>query len=179
MMRSQPDLSSPRLHLTSLCEADQNAIFQLHSDAEVQYYLSRTKPTDQQASLAFIQKIKDGTRNQVWYYWALRAKQHSQDLIGTICLWQFNAERTQAELGYDLLPAYQKQGFMQEALETVMHFAKEQLKLKQVSATVNTENQASIRLLERNNFKWARKLEEEEKFSGEQGQEIDLYEFLW
>lgn len=179
MTGPQPDLNSDRIILTALRERDQVAIFQLHSDPEVQRYLSRKEPSNQQESLAFIRKIQDGVNRRAWCYWGLRLQEDPEHLIGTICLWQFNTEQTEAELGYDLLPTFQKRGLMQEAVETILRFAKDQLHLEKVAATVNTANQSSIRLLVRNNFNWIRKLDEDEKFSGEQGQEIDLYECLW
>lgn len=178
-MLKQPPLATSRLMLKAISVTDQKAIYDLHRDEEVLRYINRQAPANEQVALDFIEKIVGGVELQRWYYWGLYKKDRPADLIGTICLWQFNEDRSCAEIGFDLLPSEQRQGLMQEAVSTVITFAQEQLRLKKVEAMVRAENQASIRLLERNGFRFRRELAEDEKFSGEAPYSILLYECLW
>lgn len=72
--------------------------------------------------------------------------------VGTICLWNFSPENDSAEVGYELLPAFQGKGYMQEALAKVIEFGFEELALPALTACVHAENEASIRLLEKFDF---------------------------
>ena len=44
-------------------------------------------------------------------------------MIGTICFWNESADRKSAELGYELHPEYQGNGYMDEAMKEVIGFA--------------------------------------------------------
>lgn len=53
------------------------------------------------------------------------------------------------DIGFALLPQFTKKGFAYEAAKATMNYAKEVLKIDRVVAICNTDNQASIRLLEK------------------------------
>ena len=95
--------------------------------------------------------INMGIDEGKWYYWAITPKGNPQ-LVGTICLWNFNKTRTVAEIGYELHPAHQGKGIMQPAIETVVNFAFETLGLETVIAVTHNQNLASIKLLEKHGF---------------------------
>ncbi|MEL7425393.1 MAG: GNAT family N-acetyltransferase [Bacteroidota bacterium] len=177
-MIPQPTLPTARLLLQALNQQDQTAIHALHSDPEVQRYITREPPTDLEATAAFIQRIQEGVQAQRWYYWGLHLTPHPRQLIGTICLWQFTEGNTIAEIGFDLLPAHQGLGYMSEALQAVLHFAEGDLKLKTIRGLVHADNAACIRLLNKNRFMFVRELTPEEKFSSEQDLPIVLFERL-
>jgi ribosomal-protein-alanine N-acetyltransferase len=79
---------------------------------------------------------------------------HGQrDLIGSIGLYKWVDERLrQAELGYDLDPAWWGRGLMSEALGAVLEFAFGPMQVERVEATVMVGNDRSTRLLERAGF---------------------------
>ena len=72
--------------------------------------------------------------------------------MGTICLFDFSDDNSKAEIGFELLPAYQGKGIMQEAASKVVVFAFQQIGLKTIDACTHPENLGSIRLLEKLNF---------------------------
>ena len=53
------------------------------------------------------------------------------------------------DIGFALLPQFTKKGFAYEAAKATMNYAKEVLKIDRVVAICNTDNLASIRLLEK------------------------------
>ena len=177
-MIPQPTLTTDRLLLQALNQQDQTAIHTLHSDPDVQRYITQEPPVDLEASAAFIQKIQEGVQAQRWYYWGLHVKPQTRQLIGTICLWQFTEGNTIAEIGFDLHPVYQGRGYMSEALQSVLRFAEEDLKLKAIRGLVHAENKTCLRLLTKNRFAFVRELPPKEKFSSEQDLPIVLFERL-
>jgi RimJ/RimL family protein N-acetyltransferase len=60
------------------------------------------------------------------------------------------------DIGYALLPEFWSRGYAFESAYAVMSYAREKLGSKQVLAVVNPDNQSSIRLLEKLDFRYAR-----------------------
>ena len=73
-------------------------------------------------------------------------------MIGTVCLWNFSLDNKIAEIGYELIPDYQKKGFMTEAVNSVVNFAFNHLKLDKIEAYTHKENENSKKLLLTSNF---------------------------
>lgn len=146
---NNPILNTERLSLLPLSPYDGKAIFNLRSNTEVNKYLERSPPTDISEVEAFIEKITTGFETSKWYYWSIFS---NSELIGTICIWNFSNDKTIAELGYELHPKYQGNGFMSEALKTVVQFAFEKLHLKQLDAFTHKKNEVSTRLLLKHSF---------------------------
>lgn len=144
-------LKSPGLVLNALQDSDAATIHRLRSDPKVNQYLDRPASQSEQDALTFIHKIRKGIAANTSCYWALR--QHSNGpLMGTLCLWNFSAERQTAEIGYELLPAFQGKGYMQEALKEVIRFAFDRAGCRQLLAYTHKENLASSALLLKLNF---------------------------
>ena len=64
-------------------------------------------------------------------------------------MWNFSSDRKTAELGYDLLPEFFNKGIMSEALQQVILFGQETLKLNTIEAYTHQDNSNSIKLLEK------------------------------
>ncbi len=65
-------------------------------------------------------------------------------------------ELAQPDIGFAFLPDYWGKGFALEAATKVMKDARERLKLEQILAIVNPDNDASIKLLERLGLRFVR-----------------------
>ncbi len=74
------------------------------------------------------------------------------------------------DIGYALLPEFWSQGYALEAASAVVLYAREKLGLRRVVAVTNSDNQSSIRLLEKMGFKYERMV----RLSGE-APEIKLF----
>jgi ribosomal-protein-alanine N-acetyltransferase len=147
-----PILTTERLLLRQLEEADDIPISTLRSDESINKYIDRPKQSSIEEAKAFIKKISDGTAQGKSFYWAICLK-NNPALIGTICLWNFSDDRTTAELGYELHPKFQGQGIMNEAVKSVIKFSFDTIKLKTLEAYTHKDNESSTRLLLKNNFK--------------------------
>jgi RimJ/RimL family protein N-acetyltransferase len=60
------------------------------------------------------------------------------------------------DIGYALLPEFWSHGYALESASAVVSYAREKLGLKRVVAVTNSNNQSSIRLLEKMGFKYER-----------------------
>ena len=141
-----PPLVTPHYRLTALSAEHTGIIFELRSNEQVQQYLNRPLMRDWVEAEYFIKEITAGMQNGEFLYWVIHRK-GAETPIGTICLWQFNRERTQADLGYELLPDAQGQGVMTEVLPRIIAYARDTLELELLQACTNRENTPSLRLL--------------------------------
>ncbi len=140
-------LTTKRLTLRQLLESDVQEIFLLRSDKIVNKYLDRMPSQTLEDASNFIKNIKI---NEL-LYWAI-AQTDNRKLIGTICLFEVSVELKRCEIGYELLPDYQGQGIMTEAIEKIIEFAVDVLKLKTIEAFTHKDNQSSTKLLQIFNF---------------------------
>jgi len=146
-----PNLTTGRLKLRQLRIGDENEIMFLRTDERVNQFLGREKPKVIGDVIDFIKKVEAGVANNERLYWVITIGENNA-VIGTICLFNIDAEKDIAEIGYELNPAFHGKGIMQEAIVAVIDFAFNSLKLKTITAASHVANDRSIKLLERNNF---------------------------
>ena len=68
-------------------------------------------------------------------------------------MYGYSKEHRRAEMGYDLMSEHWGDGYMTEAVEAMVSYGFNKLGLERIEATVDPENGASIRTLEKNGFK--------------------------
>jgi ribosomal-protein-alanine N-acetyltransferase len=143
--------NTERLLLRPLVDADAPAIAILRSNDEVNRYIERAKFCTLEDAHAFIERIKEGTKNGKTFYWAICLKE-TGELIGTVCLFNFSEDKKTAELGYELNTPFHGKGFMNEAVAKVIDFCFSTLKLRRIKAFTHQDNKSSIKLLLKNGF---------------------------
>lgn len=148
---SFPNLRTQRLQLRSVEMNDAAALSALRSDKKVNQFLERTPATSVVEAISFIQQRQKDFADGKTIYWAITLKD-DDTVIGTICLWDYNIEKSQAEIGYELHPDYQGRGLMSEAVKAVTAFASANMKLNAITASVMHCNESSIHLLKKNHF---------------------------
>jgi len=146
-----PILQTKRLLLRQVKITDSDSILFLRSDKVVNQYIRRATPKNLGDSMQFIQKISKKIANKELIYWGI-SLQNSTGLVGTICLWNFSADKKIGEVGYDLHPAFHQQGIMGEALSKVVTYGFVSLQLHSIEAFTHRANEASKKLLEKNGF---------------------------
>ena len=147
-----PVLKTERLTLRQLASSDDNEIFVLRSNENVNKYLERKPSKSIDDAKTFIQTINKNIKKNDSIYWAITLN-NTDKLIGTICLFDFSDDNLMAEIGYELLPEFQGKGIMQEATSKVIDFGIQRIGLNLIKAYTHSENQSSTRLLEKFNFK--------------------------
>lgn len=159
--QSYPNLTTHRLTIRYPEHADAEKLSKLRSHPEVNRYLSRKDKTTLPEAEEFIQKISEGIFEGKWLYWAIILKE-TQELIGTVCVWQFSDDMKQAEIGYELHPDSQGKGYMSECLKCIIYFSLNTIGLKVLDAYTHFQNKASIRLLKKFGFQLEPDLQDEE-----------------
>ena len=147
-----PILKTERLTLRQLVVNDEQEIFTLRSDSEINKYLDRQLSNTIDDARNFINKVNENINKNDSLYWAITLSDKNV-LIGTICLFSFSDETDKCEIGYELLTNFQGQGIMTEALEKVIDFAFNTIKVQKIEAFFHIDNQSSIKLLEKFSFK--------------------------
>ena len=146
-----PILITERLRLRQLIIADEQEIFTLRSDTEINKYLNRQLSNTIGDARNFINKVIENINKNDSLYWAITLSD-SNVLIGTICLFGFSDENNKCEIGYELLTNFQGQGIMKEAVQKVIDYAFNTIQVQQMEAFIHRDNQNSIKLLEKLSF---------------------------
>jgi [ribosomal protein S5]-alanine N-acetyltransferase len=142
-----PILATERLALRQLQHTDDQEIFTLRSDSEINKYLDRQLANTIDDARNFIDKI---IKNNA-LYWAVTLSDKNI-LVGTCCLFGFSEENTKCEIGFELLTSFQGKGIMTEALKKVIEYAFNTIKVQKIEAFVHKDNTSSIKLLEHLSF---------------------------
>jgi ribosomal-protein-alanine N-acetyltransferase len=145
-----PILTTERLTLRRPQMNDEQEIFILRSDREINKYLDRQLSNTINDARDFISKVNENIDKNESVYWAITLRDQNI-LAGTICLFGFD-ENDNCGIGYELLTNFQGQGIMKEAAEKVIDYAFNTIKVQKMEAILHKDNQRSIRLLEECSF---------------------------
>ncbi|WBX74351.1 GNAT family N-acetyltransferase [Tenacibaculum pacificus] len=146
-----PELSTERLTLRQLSLKDKRAIFKLRSNKSINKLITRETPKNLNDAEAFIQTCLDGFETENCVFWAIQLAK-TNTIVGTIDLHAIDLENSYAEISYELNPDYQKEGFMDESMKTVLEFNTDTLQLKTIEAFTHQNNSDSTALLEKHQF---------------------------
>jgi [ribosomal protein S5]-alanine N-acetyltransferase len=98
-------------------------------------------------------------------YWGIALKE-TNELIGTAGFNLISFQNSRAEISYDLSPKYWGKGVMLRSIKAILKFADDALELVRIQATVITDNDRSLKLLERTGFRREGLLEKYEVVEG-------------
>jgi ribosomal-protein-alanine N-acetyltransferase len=146
-----PILTTERLTLRQLSTDDQQNIFTLRSDTEINKYLDREPSKTIEDAINFINKVNDNIKKNNSIYWVITLTK-TKTFVGTICLFNFSDEKNSCEIGYELMTKFQSQGIMKEAAEEVIAYSFQTLQFQKIVAFTHNENQHSTKLLTKFNF---------------------------
>ncbi len=104
------------------------------------------EPGEEPASLARLQDLTGLPSN-----WSLIDRE-SDVVIGTVGFIKWDRDEGSAELGFMIAPSRRRSGLMSEAILAVLAFGFGPLKLSEITACVQPDNTASIRMLEKLGF---------------------------
>lgn len=144
-------LQSKRILLRPIAESDYKIIFDLRSDKSVNKFIDRFVMKDIEESIEFIRKIIKYNVSGESCYWII-SQLDETSAMGTICLWNFNHDKTIAEIGFELLPAFQGYGYVSESIDLVLDFAFNDLMMKEITAWAHHKNFGSLKVLQKKGF---------------------------
>lgn len=147
-----PTLETKRLVLRKLSIDDLNEILFLRSDENILRFIGKEPAKDLNEAEDFLNRINKGIKENESILWGITLKDQTEKLIGTICYWNIGKQNYRAEIGYVLNPEYWRKGIMKEAIEKVLDYGFNEMKLHSVEARINVQNLPSALILEATGF---------------------------
>lgn len=145
-------LTTERLALRWIDEADAGAQFAVFSDPEVTRYWSRGPWTDPAQAREWIARTLADYRDGTGLRFAV-VLAASGETVGNVSLHAFSDQSRRCEVGYALARAHWGKGYATEALAALLDHGFDQLNLNRVEADIDPRNVASARVLERLGFR--------------------------
>lgn len=146
-----PNLKTNRLILRRMNLSDADQIFALRSNPEIMQFIPRPLIKTKEEALDFISAMDVTIDTNTVINWAITTKEDDK-LIGMIGFYRMKPENHRAEVGYILSAEFHGQGIITEALERIIQFGFEEMKLNSIEAVIDPENFGSEKVLLKNNF---------------------------
>ncbi|MBP4142453.1 GNAT family N-acetyltransferase [Flavobacterium sp. P4023] len=159
------NLETERLLLRRVDNNDLKEVFALRSNPETMKYIPRPLVTTNEEALAHIAMIESKIESNEGINWAITYKGDPK-LIGIIGHYRIKPEHYRAEIGYMILPEFNGMGIVTEAVQEVVKYGFEVMKLHSIEAVIDPDNLGSAKVLEKNNFKKEAHFIENEFFNG-------------
>jgi ribosomal-protein-alanine N-acetyltransferase len=145
------NLESNRLLLRRIIETDVDEIFELRSNPETMKFIPRPLAKTKEDALEHLETIDKNIENNKGINWAITLKGNPK-LIGIIGHYRLQPENHRCEIGYMILPQYNGQGIVTEAIQLVLEYGFDNLQMHSIEAVIDPENRASERVLQKNGF---------------------------
>jgi RimJ/RimL family protein N-acetyltransferase len=145
-------LLAERVRLRKLAQSDTAALFGMFSHPEVMRYWSRPAMTEMAQAELLVQQVLADYETGDSLPLAIERSDDSV-FIGNCTLHHFHETSRRAEIGYALARLFWGQGYMHEALKTLVTYAFEGLGLNRLEADIDPRNAPSARSLERLGFR--------------------------
>ena len=160
-----PNLETERLLLRRVNESDVNEVFALRSNLETMKYISRPLVKTIDDALEHIAMINAKIENNEGINWAITYK-GSPKLIGILGHYRIKTEHHRAEIGYMLHKEHNGKGIITEAVQEVVKYGFNEMKLHSIEAIIDPKNFGSEKVLQKCGFIKEAHFKENEFFEG-------------
>lgn len=143
---SFPILNTKRLKLVEITHHHDDSLYEILSLEEVTKFYGTNRFTFQAEASRLIDIFHKNFMDKRGIRWGIILKENHR-FIGTVGLNHLHLKNKRAEIGYELHPAYWRNGLTTEAIEAVLQFSFEKMELHRIGAVVYPENKASLNLL--------------------------------
>ncbi len=150
------DLNTDRLLLKNISGEDRDFVFSQFSDRVVNRYLFDAEPLSTIEGADKIINMFLQTEPRTHHRWVLIRKTDKVKM-GTCGFHCWDINKNVCDVGYDLKEEYWGNGYMQEALNAIIIFAKSNMKIKEINACIYPENMKSVAIAERLGFEFSGK----------------------
>jgi [ribosomal protein S5]-alanine N-acetyltransferase len=145
-VRSEPDLRAENLVLEPLVAEHAGALYEALRDERLYAYVPQQPPVSREAledrfRALSTRRSPDG--QELWLNWAVKGERG--DYVGWV---QATVRGDRADIAYIIFPTFWRRGYAFQASRRVLQHLADDRSVRVASATVDTENVASIRLLE-------------------------------
>ncbi len=140
-----PEIHTERLLLKQVLQADAATVLKGYSDVRINQFMSVAYHSleEVQAQLNWYNELY---QNKTGIWWGICLKS-TGEMIGNTGYHLWNHNHRSAEIGYWILPEFQRQGYALETLQGVVQYGFDHMHLHRIEAQVENENSASSTLL--------------------------------
>ena len=160
-----PVIETERLILRRITNDDVNEVFELRSNPETMKYIPRPLVKTTEDALEHVTMIEEKITSNIGINWGITLKGDSR-VLGIIGYYRMQPENYRAEIGYMLLPEYHGKGIISEAVNRLIAYGFDDLKLHSIEAVIDPENFASEKVLQKCGFVKEAHLKEAEFYEG-------------
>ena len=114
-------------------------------------FIPRPLAKTKEDALVHFKTIDENIENNKGINWAITLKGNPK-LIGIIGHYRIQPENHRCEIGYMILPQYNEQGIVSEAIKMILEYGFNDLQMHSIEAVIDPENKASERVLQKNGF---------------------------
>jgi ribosomal-protein-alanine N-acetyltransferase len=151
-------LETERTIIRQLQDSDLEAFYLICGNPEIMQYIGDGKALTKEKTKSWIEKSKQNYQNFGYGCWAVTNK--NNEFVG-YCGLVYPPNSKNIEIIYALGKEHWGKGLASEIVSGVIKYAFEQLKLEEIFATVDPNNLASIKILEKGGFSfWKEELDE-------------------
>lgn len=158
------NLETNRLILKCIDHSDRDFILEEFQNDFINRYLYDEEPMthiSQADELIGFYSMSEPRKQNRW----VLVDKTTNTKLGTCGFHAWNPDHKEVEIGFELMEQYNGRGYMLEAVEAIIDFARHQMKVERIKAIVYVENQGCKKLLQRLGFIKAG--EEETEFRGQ------------
>lgn len=159
------NLETERLLLRRVSIDDLNEILELRGNPETMKFIPRPLVKTEEDALNHFKMIDEKIEKNEGINWAITVKGNPK-LIGIIGHYRIQPENHRCEIGYMILPQYNGQGIVTEAIKAVLEYGFEDLNMHSIEAVIDPDNVASERVLQKNGFVKEAHILENEYYDG-------------
>ena len=146
-----PILNTDRLDLVEIKQSHLGDLYKLFTNENVTRFYNLLPLKNEQEAQKSIDWFQTRFKDKLGIRWGIAIK-GQENIIGTIGFNNF-AKQHRANIGYDLQTEHWNNGFITEALKTVINFGFNQLEINRIEAEVMQGNIISEKILNKLNFK--------------------------
>lgn len=146
----------PRVRLREFAASDRPAVHEYASDPEVTRW-STWGPNTLEQTAAFVEEAALEQLNSERSVYSLAAVV-DEKVIASVGIWVTDSHDRNGELGYTFHREHWGNGYATEAVQQLLRFGFNTLKLERISATCHPNNLGSIRVLEKSRFRFEGRL---------------------
>lgn len=146
-----PVLTTERLTLRQIRESDKNELFYMRSHPGLMHFVPRPLAQNVDDAVTLINLITENTEKNEAINFAVTITGEDK-LIGMCGYHRIQKEHFRAEIGYMLHHDYHGKKVMEEAVNRIVRFGFEDMKLHSIEAVISPENIPSIKLIEKCGF---------------------------
>ena len=160
-----PIIETERLLLRRITNDDVKEVFELRSNPETMKYIPRPLAKTTEDALEHIAMIEEKIETNVGINWGITLKNNPK-LLGIIGYYRMQPENYRAEIGYMLLPEFHGKNIIPEAVNRLINYGFDDLKLHSIEAVIDPKNFASEKVLQKCGFIKEAHLKEAEFYEG-------------